>query len=47
MADIIERKIRQDAGLIADDVIVADAKNTSGSDDDEPEGEGTAGTAAE
>ena len=47
MADMIERKIRQDAGLIADDVVVADAKNTSGSDDDEPEGVGTAGTAAE
>ena len=42
MANMIERKIRQDAGLIADDVIVADAKNTSGSDDDEPEGAGTA-----
>ena len=42
MADMIERKIRQDAGLIADDVVVAGAKNTSGSDDDEPKDAGTA-----
>ena len=42
MANMIERKIRQDAGLIADDVVVADTKNTSRLDDDEPEGAGTA-----
>ena len=42
MANMIERKIRQDAGLIADDVVVADTKNTSRLDDDEPDGVGTA-----